>query len=304
MAKKSAEKLLLGAHVSVAGGLATAFERAALLRCTAMQIFVKNANQWQGKVLEEEDVAAFAAARAGSSVGAIFAHASYLINLASADDALRRRSIEALADELERCRRLDLDGLVFHPGAHLGAGDEAGIARVATGIDTVLARVPDGRPRLLIENTAGQGTCLGHRLEHLEALRARAERPERIGFCLDTCHAFAAGYALGEPDGFGAFVEEVETRLGFEHVGLFHLNDSVKGCGSRRDRHASIGKGEMGSESFVRLLAEPRARRLPMVVETETGPEMAGHRKDLATLRRLARLVRTVDPGGDVAHQV
>jgi deoxyribonuclease-4 len=280
----------LGSHVSVAGGLATAFARAAELDCTAMQIFVKNANQWRGKPLEEDDVAAFREAWQASRVGPVVAHASYLINLAAAEGELRERSIAALGDELERCRRLELDGLVLHPGAHVGAGEEEGLERVAAGLAAVLAAAPVGPTKLLIENTAGQGTCLGHRLEHLAALgdRLEATAPGRLGYCLDTCHAFAAGYALGEEEGFATFVDEVEATLGWQRVHAFHLNDSVKPCGSRRDRHAHIGEGEIGTAAFARLLAEPRVRHIPMILETETGDEMSGHRQDLETLRRLA----------------
>lgn len=294
-----ATDLLLGSHVSVAGGLATAFPRAASLGCTAMQIFVKNASQWRGKVLGDEEVAAFRAARAGGFRGPIFAHASYLINLASAEEELLARSIAALADELERCRRLGLDGLVFHPGAHMGAGEEVGLECVAASMAAVLAAVPADAPPLLIENTAGQGSCLGHRLEHLETLRALAAPADfgRIGFCLDTCHALAAGYALHEPAGMADFLAEVERRLGWSAVRCFHINDSVQGCGSRRDRHASLGEGQVGLAAFAALLADERTRRLPMIVETETGDEMAGHRKDLETLRGLWHRIQSTAGG-------
>ncbi|HEY0782622.1 MAG TPA: deoxyribonuclease IV, partial [Thermoanaerobaculia bacterium] len=179
----------LGAHVSVAGGLAKAIERATELDCGAIQIFVKNATQWRAKELADADAAAFRAAHAASAVGPVLAHASYLINLATGDEALLARSQEALADELGRAARLGLTGLVVHPGAHLGAGDETGIARVAAALDAVLVTVPEGSPRVLLENTAGQGSCLGHRLEHLAAIRERVKAPRRVGFCLDTCHA-------------------------------------------------------------------------------------------------------------------
>jgi deoxyribonuclease-4 len=280
----------LGAHVSVAGGLPTAFPRAADLGCGAMQIFAKNANQWQGRELTSEEAAEFRGAHAASAVGPVISHASYLINLATADPALLARSQEALADELDRAARLGLVGVVLHPGAHVGAGEEAGVARVAVALDGVLSRLPARSgdvPRVLLENTAGQGSCLGHRLEQLAAIRAAVSEPGRIGFCLDTCHAFAAGYAIHEEAGWDDFLGEVESRLGWEALGALHLNDSVRPFGSRRDRHAAIGEGEIGLAAFGRLLREPRLAHLPMVVETETGEEMAGHRRDLATLRGL-----------------
>jgi len=280
----------LGAHISVAGGLATAFERAADLGCDAIQIFVKNANQWRGRELGDEEVGTFRASHAGSAVGPLMAHASYLINLAAADGEIREKSVAALADELDRCVRLGVGGLVVHPGAHLGAGDDTGIDRVAAGLDRVLALVADPADtpcRILLENTAGQGTCLGHRLEHLAAMRAQVAVPQRIGVCLDTCHAFAAGYAIHEAAGYEDFVAAVAELLGLDALGGMHLNDSVKPFASRRDRHAHLGEGEIGLDAFARLLQDPRFSTVPMVLETEPGDEMAGHRKDLEILRGL-----------------
>jgi deoxyribonuclease-4 len=281
----------LGAHVSVAGGLARAFERGEELGCGAIQIFVKNANQWQARPLADDEAAGFRAAHAASPIRPVVAHASYLINLAATDPLVLDRSRAALADELERCGRLGVAGLVLHPGAHLGTGEDEGIGRAAASLDAVFAGLPEQserRPvRLLLENTAGQGSCLGHRLEHLAAIRARSAHSHRVGFCLDTCHAFAAGYAIHEPGGYDDFVAEVEARLGLATLGCFHLNDSVRGFASRRDRHAHIGEGEIGLGLFERLLHDPRLQGIPMVLETEPGDEMAGHRRDLDALRRL-----------------
>lgn len=282
----------LGTHVSVAGGLSTAFERAESLGCTAIQIFVKNASQWRGKELTGADAEGFRAAHAAGSVGPLLAHASYLINLATADPVLLEKSREALLDELVRCARLGVEGLVVHPGAHLGAGCDAGVERVAAALDHVVAQFledfPEAPARILLENTAGQGSCLGDRLEHLERIRALVARPERIGVCLDTCHAFAAGYAIHEPAGSEEFWSEALERFGAALGGL-HLNDSVRPFGSRRDRHAHIGEGEIGLDAFARILRNPRLAAVPMIVETEPGDEMAGHRKDLELLRDLPR---------------
>lgn len=276
--------------------MAVAFERAADLGCDAMQIFVKNANQWRGKEIAEEEAEAFRTAHAGSAVGPLVAHASYLINLAATDPAILERSLDALTDELVRCSRLGVHGLVVHPGAHLGAGEEAGIEKVAASLDAVLGDLPDVPTRVLLENTAGQGTCLGWRLEHLQEMRARVAEPRRVGFCLDTCHAFAAGYAVHEPAGFEEFVAEVEERLGLDALGCLHLNDSVRPFGSRRDRHAHLGEGEIGLGLFERLLTEPRLREIPMVLETEPGDDMAGHRRDLNVLRGLIGLPKRRKP--------
>jgi len=277
----------LGAHVSVAGGIANAIPRGEDLGCTAIQIFVKNANRWQGKAIDRDDAARFRGAREESPIGPVVAHASYLINLGATDDTVLSRSRAALADELERCALVGVDGLVLHPGAHLGSGEEEGLERIAAVLDPILAAAPAG-PRLLLENTAGQGTVVGYRLEHLEQIVARLDHPQRVGVCLDTCHAFAAGYALHEESGYEEFWSEVDARLGLDRVGCLHLNDSLKPFASRRDRHAHIGEGEIGVELFARLLADPRLAEIPMVIETETGDDLEGHRKDLETLRRLA----------------
>jgi deoxyribonuclease IV len=275
--------------VSVAGGVSKAVARAADLGCEAMQIFAKNANQWRSKPLDPAEVAAFRAARAARlALGPVLAHASYLINLAASDETIRGKSEAALADELSRCHQLGLDGLVVHPGAHLGIGEEAGIERVAAAIDRVLAEVPEVATRLLLENTAGQGTVLGYRLEHLAAIRERVAEPARVGFTLDTCHAFAAGYAVHERSGYEGFVAEVEAVLGLAEVCCWHLNDSVRGFGSRRDRHAHVGEGEIGVEAFGWLVRDVRFGGVAMVVETEPGEGGEGHRRDLEVLRGLA----------------
>lgn len=291
----------LGAHVSVAGGMATSIERATALGCTAIQVFVKNASQWKGREVAEEEAAAFRAAHAASPVGPLVAHASYLINLCTTDPALLDRSREALADELSRCARLGVGGLVLHPGAHLGAGEEAGIDCVAASLDAVFSAVPEspGEPpvRVLLENTAGQGSCLGYRLEHLEGIRARVSAPHRVGICVDTCHAFAAGYAIHDPAGYADFIAELEERIGLDALGCLHLNDSVRPFNSRRDRHAHIGEGEIGLRAFARFLHDPRLRDVPMVVETEPGDDMEGHRRDLETLRGLRKPRPRRSPG-------
>jgi len=283
----------LGAHVSVAGGLANAFPRGEELGCWAIQIFVKNANQWQAKPLADEEVEAFRAARAASAIGPVLAHASYLINLAATDRAVAARSRAALADELSRCQALGVDGLVLHPGAHTGAGEARGVARFAAQLDRVLAAVPprgdrgENATRVLLENTAGQGTALGHRLEQLAAIRDRLASPERVAVCLDTCHAFAAGYPLHEQAGYEEFLAEFDDLLGLDLLAGIHLNDSLRPFASRRDRHAHLGEGAIGTTLFARLLHDRRLARVPMVLETEPGPDREGHRRDLELLRSL-----------------
>ena len=281
----------LGAHVSVAGGLPRAFERGRPLGCTAMQVFVKNASRWQGKVLEEDEVAAFRAARAlwiDQWNGApLVAHAAYLINLAAGDPVVRARSRAGLADELERCARLGVDRLVVHPGAHGGVGPAKGIRRVAASLDAVLKERLRGGPRVLLESTAGQGTCLGWRLEQLEAIIAASRYPEDLAVCLDTCHLHAAGYAVDTPEGIDAVLAEACARFGRERLACVHVNDSKYPRGARRDRHANLGEGTIGRDAFAHLLRAPELAQVPLIVETPDDDEQ-GHARDLALLRELA----------------
>lgn len=278
---------LLGSHVSIAGGLPNAIARGDELACEALQIFVKNASQWRGRALADDEVASFRSAHQASAVGPLVAHSSYLINLAATDPGILERSRAALGDELDRCARLGVGGLVVHPGAHLGMGEEAGIAAIAASIDAVFAERPDCPTRLLLENTAGQGTVLGYRNQHLAAIVAAAAAGDHLGFCLDTCHAFAAGYPIHERGGYDEWSAEVAELLGWERVGALHLNDSLRPFASRKDRHANVGEGEIGRETFAWLLHDPRAAGKPMIVETPMGDDDLGHRRDLELLRSL-----------------
>lgn len=275
----------LGAHVSIAGGLPNAIERGLDMACEAIQIFVKNNSRWLGKALMDEEVQAFRSARAESSIGPVIAHASYLINLAALDPVTLDRSLAALADELNRCHRLGLDGLVLHPGAHVGAGTEAGLDRVIASLDSVFGGLP-ASPPLPLEITAGQGTVLGSSVDELATIVDGVAHPDRLGVCLDTCHAFAAGYALDQPAGYEAFFDEIDSLLGLGTVGAIHLNDSVGSLASHRDRHANIGQGEIGTELFARLVGDSSLASIPMILETPRWDNGAGHRADLELLRR------------------
>jgi deoxyribonuclease IV len=272
----------LGAHVSVAGGLARAFARGEDLGCEAIQIFVKNPSQWRAAPLDPAAAAQFRSAHAASPIGPVLAHGSYLVNLAATDETVLGRSREALGDELDRCAELGVAGLVVHPGAHLGAGEEAGLGRIAESLRAVFAARPRCPVPVLLENTAGQGTVLGYRLEQLVAILEQAGGLP-LGVALDTCHAFAAGYPVHEEAGLGEFLAEVEERFGIGRVGCFHLNDSQRPFASRRDRHANVGRGAIGAEAFARLVADPRLAAVPMVLETPGGDE--AYRWELELLR-------------------
>ena len=277
----------LGAHVSIAGGVSRAFARGEDLGCEAIQIFVKNASQWQARPLPGEETDRFREAHRQSPIDPLVAHATYLINLAATDADNLRKSRRALADELERCHSLDIPSLVVHPGAHLGAGLEAGLERVAESLREVLDLLPGVRTRILLENTAGQGTLVGFELRHLATIRSLVDRSARIGICIDTCHAFAAGYTIDEPGGYEEFVAELEALFGLDEPSCFHLNDSRHQRGARKDRHANLGEGEISLETFRRIVHEPRYQKVPMILETPMGENSAGHRRDLDLLRSL-----------------
>lgn len=278
---------LLGAHVSVAGGMSLAIERGTDLGCEAIQVFVKNASQWKGKPLDPNDVARFKQAHADSDIGPLVAHASYLINLAASKAENLKKSRAALIDELDRCQQLGVSGLVVHPGAHLGAGVDAGLELIGASLREVFSALPDNDTKVLLENTAGQGTLVGYRLEHLATIRELAGQPDRIGVCIDTCHAFAAGYALHEKAPYTEFLGSMEELFGSAGPDCFHLNDSKYELGAKRDRHANLGQGEIPMEVFERLLHEPALQQVPMILETPMGEDSEGHRRDLEILRSL-----------------
>lgn len=278
---------LLGAHLSIAGGVSQAFARAAEIGCTAMQIFTKNANQWRAKPLPQAEIEAFAAAWQASAVASVTAHDSYLINLAAAEGDKRRRSLAAFVDEMERCAALAIPGLAMHPGAHLGDGEETGLQRIAEALRSIFAEAPPS-VSVLLENTAGQGSYLGHRFEHLAEIMERV--PEgRFGICFDTCHALAAGYDLTSAEGYRATMAEFDRLIGTERIAAFHLNDSLKERGSRVDRHAHIGQGQVALEVFAALMQDERFAVVPKLLETAPGEANCHHLANLALLRQLAK---------------
>ncbi|MGD8330770.1 MAG: deoxyribonuclease IV [Acidobacteriota bacterium] len=272
-----------GAHVSVAGGIDRAPERAAAIGAETYQVFVKSNRQWRAGRLADATVSGFRRQHREHGLGAAFAHGCYLVNLASPHTSVRERSIRCCAVELGRCARLGLEGLVIHPGAHLGIGVEAGLNRIARALD----RLPIDRCRVLLEVTAGQGTTIGGRHEEIAWLLQRFA-PELLGVCLDSCHLHAAGHALDSARRVAAALELIEETIGFERIHLIHLNDSAGAAGSRLDRHRGIGDGTIGDAGFRHLLQDPRVRRLPGILETPKGEGTRLDRRNLARLRALA----------------
>ena len=287
---------LFGAHFSVAGGPLNAVKECVTHGAETVQIFTKNANQWAGKPITDADASVFRAAVAAAGIRHPTAHDSYLINLATADDALFEKSVAAFADEIRRADQLGLSYLVTHPGAHVGAGEAAGLARVAVGLDDALARAAGSRVMVLLETTAGQGTCLGATFEHLATILDSVSDPARFGVCLDTCHVFAAGYDLRTPAGFAAVFAEFDAVVGLDQLKLFHVNDSLKPLGSRVDRHAGIGLGEIGPDAFQHLVTDPRFAHLPMILETPK-EDADGNPMDALNLNRLRTFAAQVAIG-------
>jgi len=259
----------IGAHMSVAGGLANAVDRAVLHGCEALQIFAKNANQWRGRVLEREEIRAFRTRLDATEITPVVSHASYLINLATATPALREQSIAAFVDELDRAEALGLLGVVIHPGTCTTGADEDGLRRIAEAIRAAFIARPRRRTMVLLEHTAGQGRTLGHRFEHLAAIIEQVNGAPRVGVCLDTCHLVASGYDIVSEAGYRDTFEAFDRLVGFDRLRVFHGNDSKKPCASRIDRHEHVGRGCLGVEPFRRLLHDARFADLPILIETE-----------------------------------
>ncbi len=276
---------MLGAHVSIAGGLHNAFAEARVLGCDAIQIFSKNQRQWRAKELTAEGIDEWHRSRSASRVKAVLIHGSYLINLADPTAAGVRKARTALLEEMQRAGSLGVPYLVFHPGAHMGKGEAPGIRRVVQSLEYCIAHGNPKDPLLLLENTAGQGSSLGHRLEHLGEILQGVSDPSRLGVCLDTCHTFAAGYDLRTPEAYRDVMRRLDEAVGLRNVRAFHLNDSMKDLNCRVDRHQHIGKGKLGLEAFRSLVNDPRFQDTPMVLETPG--ELKDFRRNLKVLRGL-----------------
>ena len=288
--------------MSIAGGLPRAVDRAEASGCQALQIFTKSAGQWRARELPEEEIALFKRRVRQTSIRPVVAHNSYLINVAAADRALRKRSIAALRDELDRAESLALDGLVMHPGSYTSGTEAGGLRLIAEAIGSILESRPGGRTRILLEHTAGQGTNLGHRFEHLAQIIELLGGSPRVGVCLDTCHLLTAGYDISSPDGYDDTFRQFGRIVGFSRLKAFHLNDSKKPCGSRVDRHEHIGKGCLGLEPFRRIVNDPRFAKLPMLLETPKSEGTPTPRFtdidpfDKMNLELLRSLIRIPDP--------
>jgi deoxyribonuclease IV len=280
--------LPVGAHQSIAGGTPEAVRRAVETGCRVLQVFVKNSNRWEGKAISEEEASAFRAAVRAAGLLAVVAHSSYLINAAAESPELREKSALALAEELTRCDRLGIPALILHPGSRGESGLAEGIARAASTLDGAFERAPT-KASILLETAAGQGASVGRSFEELRDIIGASRHSARLGVCLDTCHVFAAGYDLRTPEAFGQTIAAFEQTLGLASLRAIHVNDSKKDLGGRVDRHDHIGSGRIGKEGFRNLMRDPRLAAIPKFLETPKDEALDFDRKNLATLRRLAR---------------
>jgi deoxyribonuclease-4 len=281
--------MLFGAHCSTAGGVYTALQRARDIGGEICQIFVKSNMQWFGKPPSAQDLSHYQALRTEIKLARVFGHAGYLINLAGPACNNREISIRSLIQEIEFATVLELPFLVLHPGAHLGAGEEAGLSQCVAGLNQVLAATKKSPVQIALENTAGQGSCLGHKVAHLAAIYDRVDQPERLGLCLDTAHFFAAGYDIRTPKGWDSAIGEVTTLIGSRQILAFHLNDSKTALGSKVDRHAHIGEGWIGKNGFRNIVNDPRFKKTPGCLETPKSKDLKEDVQNLATLRSLLR---------------
>ena len=280
-------KDLLGAHMSISGGVHLAPERGKAAGCSVMQIFTQNANQWRGKMPTDSDAALFRENREENGILDIVSHDIYLVNLASPPGDTRDKSMIAFQEEMQRCSRLGIDKIVMHPGSHLGEGEDTGLKRIIDSFNTLFAATPEFSGKVLLENTAGQGTNLGFRFSQLKAIINVSDFPDRFGVCLDTCHSFAAGYDLKTAEGYAATFEEFDLEIGLERLACFHMNDSKKGLGSHVDRHEHIGQGTLGLEPFRMLMNDPRFAAIPKILETPKGDNNEMDEANLKLLRGL-----------------
>ncbi len=276
--------------MSIAGALANALRAGHRIGCETIQMFTRSPSRWGGPRLGDEQVEQFRTVRGETGIDPVIAHASYLINLASPDQALWERSLALAAEELSRAARLGLDGYVIHPGAHTGSGEKRGLERVAAALERLLSNSDTGAVRILLETTSGAGTHLGYRLDHLAWLIENAGGGSRLGVCLDTAHLYGAGYALADRASYRSFWSEFDAYLDIARLGALHLNDSKKELGSRGDRHEQLGEGLIGADAFYRLVNDERLVHVPMILETPKSDDLHEDVRNLAFLRDLVAM--------------
>ncbi len=289
LATSDLKRPLLGAHMSIAGGVSQALLRGRDAGCECVQIFTKSSRQWAAKPYTKDEIESFKTNLRETGIKMVVAHDSYLVNMGATETVLRKKSIAGVIDELERCEQLGVPLLIAHPGAHVGAGEEAGVKNIAQAIDEAHAACPGYRVKIALEITAGQGSNLGYKFEQMGQIIDSVKDNGRLRLCFDTEHAFAAGYDLRSDEGYDRTFSELDEHVGLELLAAFHINDSMKPLNSRVDRHEHIGKGHIGLEPFRRLVNDPRFVNIPMCLETEPGDENKDIIEDLQQLHRLLK---------------
>ena len=279
--------LLLGAHMSISGGVHTAVDRAASIGCTALQVFTKNNNQWNGKPFNAADISEYKRKIAAAGIAPVVSHDSYLINLCASNPEILKKSRAAFVDELERCEQLGIPLLNFHPGAHVGAGEEEGIKKICETLNIAHDHTTGFTVKSVIEATAGQGTTLGYSFEQLRAIIDGVDRPERVAVCIDTCHIFAAGYDIATEQGYEKTFLEFDAVVGLDRLAAFHINDSKKEMGSHVDRHEHIGKGAIGLTGFRLLMNDARFAQIPKILETPKSEDLHEDVENMNVLKSL-----------------
>jgi deoxyribonuclease-4 len=286
--KAGADGPLVGAHMSIAGGVFNAVLHAERVGCNCVQLFVKSSNQWRAKPLSDEEIGQFAAETKRTGIKPAIAHASYLLNCASPDPALWEKSRDALLVEYERCDQLGIAGLVFHPGSHMGSGAEKGIGRIANAMDYVLTKAPKSKTLILLETTAGTGAHLGATFEELRSILDLLDHGDRAGVCLDTCHVFAAGYDIRTEKGYKDTMSRFDSVIGLKRLHAIHCNDSKYEFGTHKDRHEHLGKGFIGADAFGFLMRDARLAKIPKLLETPKDEDGEFDKMNLAFLRKQA----------------
>jgi len=281
--------MLLGAHESISGGVFNAVLLGKEATCDTIQMFNKSSNQWRAKTLGSDEVNQFFKAIADTGVTVSTSHTSYLINIASPDTALNQKSYAGLKEEMERCELLKIPNLVMHPGSHVGSGEEAGLDRIVANINRMFNELNDNHVCLLLETTAGQGSNLGSKFEELAYIMGKVEDTAHIGVCLDTCHIFAAGYAITDPADYKRTMKQFDAIIGLDRLRIIHMNDSLKPFASQRDRHEHIGKGCIGLDAFRNFINDPKLKKIPKILETPKGEDVAEDIENLKVLRSLVK---------------
>jgi deoxyribonuclease-4 len=280
-----------GAHESIKGGVYAAIERARDATCDVVQIFNKSNSQWRARKLEDAEVERYFELSEERGIAVVCSHSSYLINLASPDPTLNEKSYKSFEEEVRRCNRLEIPNLVFHPGSHVGSGEEAGMDRIGENLNRALDQVADNKVTLCLEATAGQGSNLGYTFEQLAGIIDRVENQDQMGVCLDTCHIFAAGYPISEPADYKKTMGHFDQVIGLKRLKVLHLNDSKKEFNSRRDRHEHIGEGHIGLDAFRNIVNDRKLARIPLIIETPKEEDLEDDRKNLKVLRSLVKKV-------------